>query len=628
MDIVTIDFETYYDKDYSLSKITTEAYVRDPRFEVIGVGVKVNDHPVDWYSGNNVGKFLNSLDYSNKAILAHNTAFDGAILSWHYGIRPAFWFDTMSMARPLHSISVGGSLKNLAAHYKLGAKGDEVINALGLRRADFLPTALARYAEYCCNDVELTYKLFRKLAKGFPASELKLIDMTMRLYTEPQLELDTDLLSKHLEFIETRQSSLVDDLELGEEYTEEAARTMLSSNMKFAQYLEALGVEAPTKRSKTTGQVTHAFSKTDKGFTDLLSHENPRVAAAAAARLGVKSTIERTRTTSLLDVASRGTLPVMLNYYGAHTGRFSGGDKMNMQNLPRGGALRKSVRAPAGMKLIACDSSQIEARVLAYVAGQQDLVDAFAEGRDVYSEFASNIYGKKITKADKVERFVGKTCILGLGYGMGGAKFKDTLAIGQGGISVNIPADEATQIVHLYRNQNWAIQNFWNRCSTTIMQMFDGRQNFEVSSHVPVYTEKEKIILPNKLPIRYPLLSQHENEWVYCSDARVFREAVKSKVTGQPMPYDKFSRIYGGKIAENVVQALARIVVSNQMLMIGQRYKVVMQVHDEIVILVDENEVNEAMDYMMTVMSTPPDWAPQLPVACEASFGDSYGECK
>ena len=139
MDIVTIDFETYYDSEYSLSKMTTEEYIRDERFEVVGVAIKVNDKEVDWYSGKDVAGFLNAIDYSDKAILCHNTVFDGAILSWHYGIKPKFWFDTLSMARPLHNMTVGGSLKALTTYYKLGQKGDEVLRTLGMRRKDFTP---------------------------------------------------------------------------------------------------------------------------------------------------------------------------------------------------------------------------------------------------------------------------------------------------------------------------------------------------------------------------------------------------------------------------------------------------------------------------------------------------------
>jgi DNA polymerase len=322
MDVITIDFETYYDKEYSLSKMTTEAYVRDPRFEVIGVGIKINDYPVDWYSGSDPGRFLRSLDYSKAAILCHNTVFDGAILSWHFNIRPKLWLDTLSMARPLHNIAVGGSLKALAAHYKLGEKGDEVVHTLGKRRTDFTKDELDRYANYCCNDVDLTYKLFRRMAKGFPPSEIRLIDQTIRMFTEPSIVLDTQVLTDHLVEVQEKKSTLMDELELPYGTTEDEAKSMLMSNDKFAAYLVANGVTPPTKTSAATGKQAYAFSKTTKAFTDLLEHDNPRVASAVAARLGVKSTLEETRTKSLLGVAERGPLPILLKFYGAHTGRF------------------------------------------------------------------------------------------------------------------------------------------------------------------------------------------------------------------------------------------------------------------------------------------------------------------
>ena len=470
MDIVTIDFETYYDREYSLSKMTTEAYVRDDRFETIGVGVKVNDHPTDWYSGNDVGKFLKSLDYSDKGILAHNCVFDGAILSWRYGIKPKFWFDTLSMARPFHNATVGGSLKALVNHYGIGKKGDEVIQALGKRRSDFTSEELDRYANYCVNDVDLTYQLFKILLKKFPASELHVIDQTMRMYTEPKVELDVDVLSSHLEQVKANKQKLIDDLSL-KGLSQEKVKKALMSNQIFAKLLKTVGVEPPMKTSLRTGKETYAFAKTDKEFTNLLEHPDVRVQNLVAARLGTKSTIEETRTENLIKVAERGRLPIMLNYYGAHTGRFSGGDKLNLQNLPRAGAIRKSITAPLGESLIACDLSQIEARMVAYVSEQEDLLQAFREGRDVYSEFASEVYGKKVTKADKVERFVGKTCILGLGYGMGHVKFRNTLALGMGGISVNIDENEAQRIVNLYRQKNHKIASFWNRCNHALNEM-------------------------------------------------------------------------------------------------------------------------------------------------------------
>jgi DNA polymerase I-like protein with 3'-5' exonuclease and polymerase domains len=622
MDLVTIDFETYYDKDFSLSKMTTEAYVRDPRFEVIGVGIKVNNYPTDWYSGDNVGKFLNSLDYRNKAILCHHTAFDGAILSWHFGIKPKLWFDTLSMARPLHQMTVGGSLKALATYYGLGQKGEEVIHAMGKRRADFAPEELARYGEYCRNDVELTHALFNKLKRGFPVSELLTIDQTLRMYTEPVIELDRGVLENHLEEVKTRKRMLINDLGLTG-ISDEAITKTLMSNQIFAKYLANLGVTPPTKVSARTGKEAFAFSKTDKAFTDLLEHPDERVQTAVAARLGVKSTLEETRTENLIRVSDRGRLPIMLNYYGAHTGRFSGGDKLNLQNLPRNGAIRRALKAPEGHVIISSDSSQIEARMVAWLAEQHDLVEAFAQGRDVYSEFASEVYGRTITKADKVERFVGKTCILGLGYGMGAEKFRRTLEIGQGGISVKVTIEEAQRIVQIYRQKNHRIVALWARCNHALGGIV-ARQSGMIAKMVTY--DEDGIKLPNGLYIRYPALRSSQNNYEYIADARTYAKAAKNRVmTGEMQDID-WTKIYGGKVTENVVQAMARIVVSEQMNKVGQKYHVAFQVHDEIIITAPENDATNAEKFIVGCMSTPPAWAPELPVACEAGTAKNYGD--
>lgn len=619
MDIVTIDFETYYDREYSLSKITTEAYVRDPRFEVIGVGIKINGDPADWYAGSEPGRFLNSLKYNDKAILCHNTAFDGAILSWHFGVKPKLWLDTLSMARPFHQMTTGGSLKALAEVYNLGVKGTEVLNALGKRRADFTSDELDRYGAYCVNDVELTYKLFKKLAKGFPVSELTVIDQTIRMYTEPTLEIDTEVLSDHLQAVRDRKANLI--AELGFHGSEEDTKKFLMSNDKFAALLRHFGVEPPTKTSRRTGKTAWAFSKTDQEFLALADHEDARVSALVAARLGTKSTIEETRTMSLLGVAERGRLPIMLNYYGAHTGRFSGGDKMNLQNLPRGGALRKALRAPKGMKLVACDSAQIEARMVAWVAGQEDLVQAFREGRDVYSEFASEVYGKPVTKADKVERFVGKTCILGLGYGMGAEKFQRTLELGQGGISVKISIGEAQRIVNLYREKNHKIVRLWNRCGSALVGMVAGDDG-EITPLLQYSGNTVK--LPNGLALQYPALCATSHGFEYIANARSYRKYKESDSTEGI----EWTNVYGGKLVENLVQALARIVVCDQMTRIGRFYHVVLQVHDEVVAVAPEAEVDDAVKYISSTMSMPPIWAPDLPVSCECHAGNNYGDVK
>ena len=610
MDIVTIDLETYYDKEYSLSKMTTESYVRDPRFEVICLGVKVNDEEVDTYTGDAPGRFLKSLNYSKRAILCHNTAFDGLILSHHFGIRPALWLDTLSMSRPIHKLTVGGSLKKLAAHYKIGVKGTEVVNALGKRRRDFSRPEIEAYMNYCANDVELTYTLFHLLKKGFPASEIKLIDQTLRMYTEPRVVLDREQLVSHLTSIQTKKEKLLSVI------GGDKAKSHLMSNPKFAALLRKLGVEPPMKTSPTTGKETYAFAKTDKGLTDLLEHPDPRVAAIVSARLGTKSTIEETRTQALIEAEARGPLPIMLNYYGAHTGRFSGGDGLNLQNLPArtNKSIRRALCAPKGEVLLACDLSQIEARMLAWMAGQDDLVESFRLGRDVYSEFATEVFGYPVDKSLYKERFVGKTAILGLGYGCGHVKFREMLR--QGKVDVDEP--ESQHIVQVYRNKNTMICNLWNRAGWGINTLVGGG----MQQIGPVTLEQGRVVLPNKMTLTFPHIRAFSSSFGYLSDPRL----VAAYERGEEIPQEKWTRLYGPKLVENLIQALARIVITYHMERVGRIYPVVFQVHDEIVVSVPEAEAEVAKAKVMTIMSTPPKWCEDLPVACEAGYAKNYGD--
>lgn len=623
MDIVTIDFETYYDKEFSLSKMTTEQYIRDPRFEIIGVGLKVNGEPSDWYSGGNFGGFLKSLDYSDKAILAHNAVFDGAILSWKFGIKPKLWLDTLSMARAKVGLTQSVSLANLCSVFGLGEKGKEVVHALGMRRKDFTPDSIGRYGDYCMNDVELTYKLFKILAKGYPSSEIAVIDATIRLFTEPSIELDGDKLREHLQSVQDKKAALMDKLAQDGITTDK-----LMSNQQLAHLLLSYGVPPPTKQSPTTGEMTYAFSKTDKEFTDLLNHEDPTIQNIVAARLGVKSTLDETRTEALIGVQERGPLPVMLNYYGAHTGRFSGGDKLNMQNLPRKGAIRRAMTAPEGYVFGVVDSSQIEARVLAWLAGEEHLLDAFRNKRDVYSEFASKLYDRPITKADTKERFVGKVCILGLGYGLGHAKLQLVFASGAMGMKVNMSIDETLDIVRKYRDTNHRIKGLWNEAGNALTQMTRGGE-YTLANRFRCYDNK--IELPNGMTLQYPLLNvSGNNQFRYCSTASAYKTIMAGRLAGDNMDELPWTYVYGGKVIENLVQALATCIIKEQWLRVNASniYKVVLQVHDELVALIPEDQEMEGLSYMTDVMSTPPAWAKDLPIACEGDTAKSYGDAK
>lgn len=626
MSLITLDWETYYATDFGFKNLTTEEYIRDKQFEEIGVGIKVDDAPAYWVSGtrDELKKHLEELtDWSEAALLCHNTLFDGAILGWRFGIHPAFYLDTLCMARALHGVDAGGSLGALAERYKIGVKGDEVNNALGKRREDFTPVELARYGEYCKNDCELTYKLFNIMAPSFPGDEVKLIDMTLRMFIDPVFEVDDALLVERLEELKIEKNDLLATLkERLECDDEESVRKKLASNKQFAELLRGLGdptVVPPTKISPVTGRTTLALAKNDEGFIALSEHDDPFIQQLCAVRLGTKSTLEESRIARFVDVGKRnkGKLPIPLKYYGAHTGRWSGSDKVNFQNLPsrdkKKKTLKNAVLPPNGCVVINCDSSQIEARVLAWLAGQDDVVEQFAKGEDVYSIFASKVYNKPITKADPVERFVGKTCILGLGYGTGWKKLQHTLKTQPPGAVID--DEECQSIVKLYREVNDNIISLWKESDSALAELanWDARSKpFYLGLHEALRVTEEGIELPNGLMIRYPKL--------------------RFDTSGDKSQYKYKSRkgevgIWGGGVVENVVQALARIVVGEQMIAINEKYRVALTVHDAAVIVVPEAEREEAMAFVTEKMSIAPAWAAGLPVACEAKWGHSYGEC-
>ena len=605
MNIITIDFETYYSSDYGLKKYTTEEYIRNPQFEVIGVAVQVNDGEPKWFTGDSLSTyaFLQNYDWSNSLALAHNAMFDGFILSNHFGIKPKGWLDTLSMGRALHGTEVGGSLAVLSSHYGLGVKGTEVVNAIGLRREAFPADQLARYGDYCKNDVTLTWKLFNAMSGEFPPTELRLIDLTIKMFTEPVLRLDRVVLEEHLHKVKTSKTNILGHYD----------KDVLMSNPKFAQTLQFYGVSPPMKKSPTTGKQTYAFSKTDEEFKTLLEHENPNVQALVAARLGTKSTIEETRTERFLGIANRGALPVPLRYYAAHTGRWGGDDKVNLQNLPRKSELKYAIIPPEGYVILDSDSSQIEARTLAWLAGQNDLVQAFENGEDVYKIMASAIYVKPEAEITKDERFVGKTTILGAGYGMGAAKFQAQLK----NFGVEVTLDEAKRIIDTYRTTYPQIVALWGAAGTALKAILQKQQTSLGRGGLLSVQGENGIILPNGLRLKYPNLRLHETEE---GKTEIVYDTKKGKAT---IP----NRIYGGKVIENVCQAIARIIIGEQMLMIAKKYRVVMTVHDAIAIVVPKAEAEAAKEYVELCMRLRPQWALELPLNCEAGYGTSYGDC-
>jgi DNA polymerase len=627
MNLITIDFETYYDQKYSLTKISTEEYVRHDMFETIGFAYKINDERCVWVTGTNehIQKVLDTLPWDDSLVLAHNTMFDGAILSWRYGIKPKGWLDTMSMGRALHGVDQSVSLASMALRYGVGEKGTEVMNAVGVGREFFSPDALAKYGAYCRNDVELTYNIFQMMMQaGFPKGELKLIDLTLSMFIHPVLKLDTEALKAHLaDTVAQKKAHLVSALQavgkqdlavkhiLGDEEVQAEVRKTLMSNVQFATMLKGLDVEAPTKISPTTGKLTLALAKNDEAFKELLEHEDPRVQALCAARIGTKSTLEETRTQRFMDISKRGAFPVPLRYYAAHTGRWGGTDSVNLQNLPSRGAnagkLKKAILAPEGYVFIDADSAQIEARTLAWESGQDDLVEAFAKGEDVYKIMATAIYGKSEAEITKDERFVGKTTILGAGYGMGGAKFQAQLKT----FGAEMSTDECARIISVYRDRYAKVPLLWREAQEAIKCMMRG-MTMKLGRDGLLTVDEKGILLPNGLHIYYNGLGE-------------FIENDKRQFTYQTR--NGPNKIYGGKVVENFTQAIARCIIGDQMLKIAKRYKVVLTVHDAIGIVARQEEADEARAYVESCMRWVPTWAEGLPVNCESGMGLSYGDC-
>lgn len=606
-DVVTLDYETFYGKGYTLSgKINTSEYVRDDRFHVHGVAIKKGNGKTLWYTGRNIALALKEIDWSKTAMVGHNTAFDGFITSEVYGHKPAFYVDTLSMSRATRGHATRHDLDTVAKAFGHGGKVKRDALANTKDKVQLTKDEEAKLGGYAVDDVDDTYRIFWDMYPHVPDDELRLIDITMRMFCDPVLEIDIPRVKAELEnelgakaAALLRSGAQVDDL---------------MSNDKFARLLQAAGAQLPQKISPSTGKLTYAFAKSDLAFQELMKNGNDKVRALCEARLKVKSTIGETRANRFLEAGRDGMkLPILLNFSGAHTHRWSGGNKMNLQNLKRGGELRRSILAPKGHVVVVADSSQIEARVLAWLSQQMDIVNAFATKQDVYKLMASVIYNVPVEDVTKDQRFIGKICVLGLGYGMGPQKLQQTLKQGTMGPTVDISEDECRRIVGIYRQKNWKIKAFWKKMDQVITNMTLGIE----SKEGPLEVGKGFIRLPNGMFLQY--FGLHGTAEITRDDL-VMTETTYLTRTGR-------TKLYGGLLTENVVQALSRIIIAEQMLKIHDAgYRIVTMTHDEIVIIAKKKDAKKALDFMIKTMSTPPDWAPSLPLAAEGDFDDCYSK--
>jgi len=647
--ILTIDFETRWDsKRYTLSKMTTEEYIRADEFLAFGACIHEfgSDSSTQWYRGDELHRVLSTYDWGRTAVLAHNAQFDVSILSWRYSVRPAFIFDTLSMARALRGVEVGNSLARLATDFGLPEKGRAVHSTDGLSKLD--TKIESELAEYCKHDVFLCEAIFERLVKVYPASELRLIDMTLKMYTEPVLQLDQEMLAKAIEEERATREGLLQRLDVDEKY--------LASNPKFAELLSKLGVVAPMKTSKTTGKQTLALAKNDAHFQALLNGDNEDVAALCEARLKVKSTTERTRAQRFLEISQRGALPVPLSYYGAATGRWtaSKGSAINMQNLKRGSFLRKAIMAPEGYQLVVGDLSQIEPRVLAWLSDYEDMLDIFRAGGDPYAAFGAQMFNiPGMTKDSHPDlRQSAKSALLGCGYGLGWASFAQQLLTGfLGAPPVRYSKDfakllgvdseyaqrfaewdgnedklmaiphtcsiqelvyhslAAKAIIDTYRRTAHPVVSFWSLCDHALHTALVGGEEMVYKC---VTFRKGEIELPNGMKLLYPDLRQTKDD------------KGKSQIVYGPHA----TKLYAGKITNNITQALARIVMTDGMLRVSKRYPVKGTVHDELIAVVPDAEVEDAKTWVLAQMTMEPRYMPGIPLNADGGAHRRYGLAK
>lgn len=627
--ILFLDFETYYEqgKDaYSLRNMTTPEYILDPRFETILCACAVNDGPTFIVDGPDFAQWIAQFDPKTTATVTYNSLFDNSILAWRYGWVPAQMYDSMNMARALR----GHMLKNLklatVAPALLGRdKGDTLVRVAGMHRSDIIKNGLwTSFCAYAAEDNEQSRDIFKLLIKELPASEHKVMDLVIRTAVQPGFLLDKEVLTDHLREVIAHKEKLLESANID--------KKTLMSNPKFQEALEALGVDIEYKTSEATGKQSPCFAKTDQFMEDLQEYPDFRVQALACARLGVKSTLEETRCAKLLAISACGwpgtnqsLMPIPLKYAGAHTHRLSGDWGLNMQNLPRGSKLRKSLVPPIGYSVIVADLAQIEARLVAWLAGAWELLATFStkdRKGDPYSAFASVVFGRPVDRKrqlpdgsypDFILGFIGKTGVLGLGYGCGVVKFFKMVITLARLMNINVSSifDEklAEKTVYAYRKKYFQIKNLWGTLDAAVRSAWIGVGHVKIG---PVDITQGTITGPGMLSMKYgsPGISNTTGDYIYAYGP-------------------KHHKMYGAKMLENIIQFLSRIIVMAAALRLNARgYRFVLQSHDELAFIVPDKDVANASKIIYEEMTRPPSWGPDIPLDAEVKAGKSYGDAK
>jgi DNA polymerase len=635
MNVVALDYETYFDKDYTLKKSTTEEYLRDRRFELQLCSIYDAETKVPFVTAGleQTRTVLQQFDWANTILLAHNAFFDGAIATWWCGIRPAGYLCTQQMWRVLGMGVHGGESLEAAINYgfeqgwNVEPKDvDALSDVEGVHWDEMTPEQQSRLADYCRSDGQNCYEIYKHLVRDMPPGELFVMSESLRCFVEPQIQLDRSVLKRINQKEKAAQADVMARCGVSD-------ITELRSDARFFNLLgNALGDNdsVPTKIN-AAGLVKPAFAKSDQHFTDLLHHPDPDVRTLVEARLATKSTITESRTDRLHGIATRGAWPVHLKFGGAHTLRFSGAGQVNPQNLSKKDGIREALTAPPGCKYVVVDLSQIEARMVAYLAGQWDLVEAFRDGVDVYCRFGnrSGLFDYEITKKTFDERFLCKGVVLGGGFGSSEFAMERQIKSMAFALDLDVNLDvDWLALKKAYRTQNRKIVSLWYDTDRVLKNLARGSDNIRFGTDNLVNFQQTDqgpaFVMPNGLKIFYRNLSLNQDGDLSFSKLMGRGNLARSK-------------LYGAKAVENYVQCLAGLFLRECWAQIVYRGRaaglfkygpVVLQVHDELVMLVKDTHADALLELALKIMMTPPDWAPKLPVAGEGKVADTYAEAK
>lgn len=629
-----LDYETYFSKDFTLKKLTTIEYVRDPRFKAHGAAIIDPWGKEQWVTGKDLPDFFASVDWSKNGLASHHANFDQFITSQIYGVVPAYNVCTMFMSYGEFGSGRSGSLQALSKRLGLVGKQEGVLEStMDIR--DLSPEMESTLSEYAIQDVEMCREAFKLMyySRGYPEQEMHVIDLTIRMFTDPVLQIDSamcraEIAEEDLRIQNLLNSDIIKDAKLSSKCLSilqaRGIEGLMRSRPCFAELLLSRGIYPPMKNKVKNGEVladefTYAFAKNDIELITL--GDDPRVSDLVAVWTGTKSSIRKTRAERFLAASENGTkpFPMPLIYAGARTNRWSGrGTSLNVQNMPsgrdgRGSRLRQSIIAPKGWRIAAPDLSQVELRCSAWIADEKELLHDLANNLDPYSKTASEIYGVTVDKKGPYAhyRHVGKEAELSLSYGVGWKKFYHTIQTKYGNQVGDFTEEDAQRTVDLYRKKRVGILSVWDAFKEYLPMMVADMVKGDEYKIWRIY--KDKILTPSNLYMHYQDL-----QWKFDKD---IRRGNYIYLHGK-----EYAKIYPQKMYENAIQSMARDIIAHQMVQIAKEFRVLGTVHDEILVLVPEQEADAALEWCLDIMRKPPEWCATLPLDAEGKHSHCYAK--